>query len=412
MTSVLAIALPGSSALGLAFLVLGVAATFLMYHLWGYPFDKTHRKSEAPRWAMWLHRGLGYAFVACYVVMMIRMVPRVWTYQVELPPRTVAHLLLGFTIGFLLLIKIAIMRFFRHFEEWMPYLGTAILLCTVLLLALSLPFAFREHSLAHAAPGGDPFSRESQARVARLLPMAGMPADVDLRALASRDALIAGRTVVIEKCTTCHDLKTILDRPRTPEGWWTTVQRMGDKPALFVSLDDRDLEQATAYLVAITPDLQRAVKRKRDAAEDRQEAVRDLEPAIVDAGAADAPDAVPTPVDAAHAGSGTATAEVSGSAARAGSGSATLAGSGSAGSAAVAPPRPKPAIDPAKAQAMFAAKCSQCHETSDVDGKPPKTDAEARALVRRMVENGLEVTANQRDLILWWLDAHYVRKIR
>lgn len=68
---------------------------------------------------MWLHRGLGYAFVVLYVVMW-RMVPRLWTYQVELPARSVAHLLLGFTIGFLLLVKISILRFFRHFEEWMP----------------------------------------------------------------------------------------------------------------------------------------------------------------------------------------------------------------------------------------------------------------------------------------------------
>jgi mono/diheme cytochrome c family protein len=392
-TSVLAVALPGSAALGLLFLALGAAATLLMYRLWGYPYDKATRTSAAPRWATWLHRGIGYAFAICYVVLMARMVPRIWTYQVELPPRTVAHLLLGVTIGFLLLVKILILRFFRHFEEWMPYLGTAILLCTVLLLVLSLPFAFREHELAHAAPGGDPFGAESQARVARLLPLAGMPADTDLHKLATRDALAAGRQVVIEKCVTCHDLKTILDRPRTPEDWWNTVERMGDKPTLYVTLDDRELEEAAAYLIAITPDLQRAAKRKRALVEEREAGLGD----VVDAGVTAAPDAaLVAPIDA-------GASDVASTAPR-DAGIATDAGT----PAATAPPR----IDPARARATFETKCSQCHEISDIDGTPPTSDAGARALVRRMIGNGLKITARERELIVWWLDAHYVRKTR
>lgn len=395
LTSVLAVALPGSAALGLVFLVLGVAATFLMYRLWGYPYDKATRTSAAPRWAMWLHRGIGYAFAICYVVLMVRMVPRIWTYQVELPPRTVVHLLLGVTIGFLLLVKILIVRFFRHFEEWMPYLGTAILLCTVLLLVLSLPFAFREHELAHAAPGGDPFGSESQARVARLLPLAGMPAGTDLRLLATRDALAAGRQVVIEKCVTCHDLKTILDRPRTPEDWWNTVERMGDKPTLYVTLDDRELQEAAAYLIAITPDLQRAAKRKRAQAEERDEGLGD----VVDAGVAPTADATaPAPADA---GVGDAASD-------AGPRDAGVATPDAGTPAATAPPP----IDPARARTTFETKCSQCHEISDIDDKPPTSDAAARALVRRMIGNGLKVTARDRELIVWWLDAHYVRKTR
>src|SRR5262245_57075060 len=135
---------------GLVFLGLGFASTFLMYYLWGFPFDKTIRKSSAPPWLMYLHRGIGYTYALLYIYMMTKMVPRMWEYQVELPPRTVGHLLLGFTIGFIIVIKVAIMRFFRHLEEWMPYLGTLLLLCTVLLLGLSVPFAFRERVLANA----------------------------------------------------------------------------------------------------------------------------------------------------------------------------------------------------------------------------------------------------------------------
>jgi len=44
-------------------LVVGVVATLLMFHLWGYPYDKEKVKSTAP--AIWLftHRALGWVFV-------------------------------------------------------------------------------------------------------------------------------------------------------------------------------------------------------------------------------------------------------------------------------------------------------------------------------------------------------------
>ena len=144
-----------TAVLGVAFVGVGLATMFLMYHLWGYPFDKATRTSAAPKWAMVLHRVLGYAFAAMYVGLMIQMVPRLWEYQVEFPARTTVHLVLGFTIGFLLLVKIAIIRVFRHFEEWMPYLGTAIMLGTVIMLGLSLPYAFHDRVLASRVTSKD-----------------------------------------------------------------------------------------------------------------------------------------------------------------------------------------------------------------------------------------------------------------
>ena len=152
--------------------------------------------------------------------------PRLWRYQVEFPARTTFHIVLGFTVGFLLLVKISIIRWFRHFEEWMPYLGTAIMLCTVVLIGLSLPFALRERVLAQRA-----FSRASRARVAMLLPTGGLP-DAILAPLSTESELRLGREVLLGKCTACHDLKTILAKPRPPSDWWTTVARMADQPTL------------------------------------------------------------------------------------------------------------------------------------------------------------------------------------
>src|SRR6476620_400228 len=91
--------------LGGAFLIVGLAAMFLMFHLWGYPFDTATKTSAAPKLWMLVHRVLGYLLAALYVVMMWKMVPRLWEYQVEFPARTAIHITLGFTIGFLLIVK-------------------------------------------------------------------------------------------------------------------------------------------------------------------------------------------------------------------------------------------------------------------------------------------------------------------
>ncbi|MEM9493887.1 MAG: hypothetical protein AAGC55_32365, partial [Myxococcota bacterium] len=239
--------------LGLIFLGLGLSATFLMYWLWGFPFDKATRTSSAPKPLMYTHRVLGYLFIITYIAIMWHMVPRLWTYQVEFPARTVVHIVLGISIGFTLLIKVAIMRFFRHFEEWMPYLGTAIMLMTVILLGLSVPFVFQEKALAATAPGGSVYSADSIERVQRLLPSAGLPEEASMAELSSDVGLRAGRRVLLEYCVKCHDLKTILAKPRTPSNWWRTVVRMVEKPALFDPINTEEQWQVTAYMIAITP---------------------------------------------------------------------------------------------------------------------------------------------------------------
>ena len=395
VTTSLAVGLPFNISFAFVLAALGYAATFLMLHLWGYPYDKDTRTSEAPKWAMRIHRILGYAFVACYIVMMWRMVPRLFSYQVELPARTVAHILLGVTVGFLLLIKISIARFFGHLEEWMPYLGVAVLLCTTLLIVLSLPAAFREHSLAHGTPGGDPFGPQSLERVARLLPDADLPAGTDLKRLATADALQAGRSVLIDQCTFCHDLKTVLDKPRPPATWANVVERMAEKPSLSGVISEADQGRVTAYLIAITPDLQRSAKQRRSDAMPTD----DDDGSTVDAGVAD-------PLPLADAGASLdAASEIDAGAVR---DAGVVGDAGVPGDAAV--PAAKPTIEPAQAKATFLRKCSGCHEVSDVDGSPPTTTAAIRKLIRRMIENGLKASRREIEQITWWLDAHYVRK--
>ena len=125
-----------SAFLGILFLVLGGSAVFLMFRLWGYPFDHERHQSSAPPSLINLHRFIGLAYVVLYVFMMWQMVPRLFQYQVEFPARTVAHLMLGVSIGFLLILKIFIIRCARHLSSMLPYLGVGIFWCTVLLTSL------------------------------------------------------------------------------------------------------------------------------------------------------------------------------------------------------------------------------------------------------------------------------------
>lgn len=338
--------------LGLLFLVTAFAAVFLMFHLWGYPFDKATRTSAAPPGLMRLHRVLGWVYLILYVVMMFEMVPRLWEYQVELPPRTVVHLILGITIGVVLLVKISILRFFRHLEEWMPVLGVTLLSCTILLSGLSVPFALREFSLARSAVGGGVYSQENRDRLAKLLPQAELPPEAKVEELITVTALQEGRDVLSTKCVVCHDLKTILVQPRTAANWWKTVERMASKPSFSEPLTEQEMFVVTAYLVAISGDLQRSVKERKAKEEKRAEVVAEVK------------------MDAVKPAAG-------------GSGGSDL-----------------PPFDAAQAARTYEAVCSQCHDLKDIEAKPPKDSEEIKNTIIRMIAvNGLEAKKEDLDLV-------------
>ncbi|MCZ6633030.1 MAG: hypothetical protein O7G87_06455 [bacterium] len=343
--------------LGLVFLGLAMASVFLMFKLWGYPYDEATHTSTAPRSLVLLHRAMGFSYVILYVFMMWHMVPRMWNYQIELPPRTVAHLMLGISIGVLLLLKISILRFFRHFSSALPYLGSTLLLCTVLLIGLSVPFTLREQFLGM---GRNLFSDASLKRVHSLLKTAGVPGEVLLDQLASPRKLRDGRQVLLSKCVLCHDLRTVLAKPRTPKDWVHTVQRMAIKPILGEPITEMDQWTVSAYLVAITPDLQASAKVQRK---------RQVESSKVK--------------------------------------TALLAALGPA-SAEAAPP--DKGYDATVAKALFEDTCSQCHDISEVDNAPPRTEIEIQELMVRMVDNGLFLEGQDLETIKRYLNETYVRK--
>lgn len=347
----------GNAILGVVFLLLAYASTFLMFKLWGYPFDKEKLKSTAPPALMLTHRLIGYAYLIIYLYFMAEMVPRLWNYQVEFPARTVAHLLLGMTIGVILICKIVIVRFFKYLEDPMaPLLGTLLLICTNLLIGLSVPFAFKESALSSNIGGVSAFSEENIARVNRLLPTAGLPDTAPLAELTTVENMEHGRDILLRQCVQCHDLRTILIRPRTPDNWVKTVTRMADRSLLWNPIDETDQWAVSTYLIAITPDLQRSAKQKRT----EEVAIQQVQVAI------QAPPAAPAS---------------------------------------------EATIDLADAQQAFEDACSQCHESGDVEFAPPESEEDARALVTRMVvDNGLEETEENLEKVIFYLTATYVDK--
>jgi mono/diheme cytochrome c family protein len=362
-----------------------------------------------------IHRGVGFAYAILYLILMIEMVPRLWTYQVELPPRTVAHLMLGVSIGVLLIIKISILRFFRHFEEWMPALGVAILLCTVLLIVLSVPFVIKERALA----ANDAFTAENRSRVQTLLGGAGLPEDADIAELSSEPGLRRGRQLLLSDCVYCHDLRTAISRPRTPKDWFRTVERMRAKPSLGPRIEAEESQLVTAYLVAITPQLQDSATVQREISMEQAQSKKAAAEVLTE----DEPPPAPTG-DVGAPGS--------------------TAGPPVKEPAEEKPPVKKPAVkkpavkkppvkeppakeppakeppakeppvkkppDLARAKAVYEEQCSQCHELSDVDAAPPKTAAETDELIQRMIDNGMEIGVANIELIRVYMNATFVDK--
>lgn len=334
---------------GLLFLLSGFASLFLLFKLWGWPDGHQPDMSQAPPHLVRLHDIFLIIFTALYVIMMVVMVPRLWNYQVELPPRTAVHVSLGFLIGVLLVVKLAFYRVFRHLSMWIPGLATAIIGCAVLLLGLSIPSALHEYGLARGQVGGGVYSVENRARVSRLLPLADLPEGAPLADMATTAALQRGRDVLSGKCVVCHDLKTVLVQPRTPSGWWRTVERMADKPTFDDPLTEGELYDVTAYLIAITGDLQRSARQQR---EQRLKQQRSLAPAE--------------------------------------------------------PGAPVLAYDEAAAQKAFETLCAECHDLGDVDKQRPGSAQDVKDVIERMVaDNGMSASAGDLDLVYAFMVRKY-----
>ena len=347
-----------NSLVGLVFLAVAAALTFLMFYIWKFPFDHELNKSHAPLSLIRTHRALGYVYVIIYIYLMSQMVPRLWVYQIELPPRTVMHLTLGLSIGAILITKITIVRFFKHMEATLvPLLGSALFIFTFLLVTLALPFSFRDAYVQSQALGGDEMSNARIARVRQQLPGIGLDDEELLNKLATREGLLTGRRTMTAKCVQCHDLRTVLARPRTPRSWQQTVARMANRSTILNPITPEDQWYVAAYLIAVSPTLQETLLQRRKMAMAAVESQQSLKSAIKMAG--DAGETTTYNAETARAG--------------------------------------------------FEKTCSQCHAYTQVENAPPGSKEEVVALVQRMVGNGLVADDEELNTVIRYLTATYAR---
>lgn len=338
--------------LGAAFLLLAIVAVLLQAWLWSPKFwNETTKKTEAPKAWLRVHKACGYTYGVIYLVMMWEMFPRLWEYQYELPARTVIHAVVAIFLGVLLFTKIAILVFFRHFEEAMPRYGFAILASTVILISLSLPHAARALDLQGRI--ADP---ENMARLEMVLQEVDFgETEVGIAQLATEESLTRGREILVNKCVTCHDMRTILIQPRTGQRWFEVVARMKEKPDPFATepLTEEEIPYVTAYLIAITPDIQESTKRKRELERERNEMQEKTQQVLAS-----------MPVE------GLAEA---------------------------------PALDETAAKAALEHRCTDCHELDEIDGHGGDDVAGWSKVIADMVAEGAEVSDDEAKLLAAYL---------
>jgi rubredoxin/mono/diheme cytochrome c family protein len=299
--------------------------------------------SGLPNRAVLAHRVFGYVFLALYVVLLVQMIPRLWTYQIEFPARTVLHIALGMAIGTALLLKIVIVRFFRRLDQSLvPPLGTSLLVGSVVLIGFSVPAAFQE-----ALATSRLFRPENVKRVTQLLAQTGLE-PAECTRLAEPDSLRAGQRVLRQDCIACHDLRTVLARPRTPESWRQTVRRMADRTTMLSPLEEDQQWLVTAYLIAVSPQLQQSAQRL-SGEQQRREQSRQAAEAVVEQ-----------------------------------------------------PGEPSD-YDAAAAKALYESKCAQCHGLDTIQDSPPDSEQAAQQMVLAMVDEGLEATEEELSQIVRYL---------
>ena len=133
-------------ALALGMLVLAAVNAWLMLEAFGGRTPPSASRRRAT-----LHRWIGRAYVATYVVLLVSMVRMALTMQ-ELGAVEAVHAALGLALLPLLLVKILIVRRYPPLQGALPLLGTAVLVLTFVTVGLGL-LAGRSEGRSSAATG-------------------------------------------------------------------------------------------------------------------------------------------------------------------------------------------------------------------------------------------------------------------
>jgi hypothetical protein len=176
--------------LGVLFVALGLAAAGLQFWLWRFPMapDPTGRDpngvTTAPRFWRYTHRFLGYVFVVIYGLLASQMIPRLWTYS-EWSATSVAHAVVGAAILPLLFVKVGILRLWQRHGKKLLLVGTMVLACSIVAVGLVAPATLK------ASSGPEP-----------------------------------GRSLVAERCHSCHGASTVVSEDGDFRDWIKVLEEM------------------------------------------------------------------------------------------------------------------------------------------------------------------------------------------
>jgi len=138
-----------SASLGSLFVLLAGANVWVMLHA-----SSRSKDPAAHARLMWAHRLGGYTFILLFCVFFYFMALRIKGSSDELPPRLTFHVILALLLIPILLVKVLIARYYRHYSSALLFLGVTIFALSFALVAMNLV----PYLLGRAASTGAPAS--------------------------------------------------------------------------------------------------------------------------------------------------------------------------------------------------------------------------------------------------------------
>jgi ferredoxin-NADP reductase/mono/diheme cytochrome c family protein len=207
-----------SSVLGIVFVLLGIAAVWLI-------FDSSRRthSATAREKIIRAHRIAGYLFIGLFCWMVFFMVLRTGAAADELPVRSTLHILMALVLVPLLLVKILVARYYKSFTAVLVPLGLIIFTMAFVLVGSS---------------AGPYLLRSSTVKRLSLQDTEGT-AEIDLA-----DA----EEIMLKRCSRCHTLERVTGARKDADAWLGTINRMRALPGSGIS--DIDAKTVLSYLLA------------------------------------------------------------------------------------------------------------------------------------------------------------------
>jgi ferredoxin-NADP reductase len=210
---------PLSAVLGIAFVLIGVAALWLIFEASRHSQDQVTRNHRIQA-----HRIAGYLFIALFCFMTWLMLLRLKDVSDELSLRSMLHILIAMVLVPLFLIKILVARYYKSYTAVLVPLGVTIFtLGFVLIASTAGPYLLRRATIKK----------------------------ISLDALdmgAARIDLSASESLMERRCSRCHNLERIAGARKDARGWLATINRMRALPGSGIS--EADARTILSYLVS------------------------------------------------------------------------------------------------------------------------------------------------------------------